>query len=497
MTELIRIEAVNLRHTIDDTENLSTRRGGGYMLLEAIRGVEAKFADSLEAISTGASIGLFAVKSGKDREATRAAVSRYLREDGQPEWQHATFVIDAVAVAHADFRLGVEQAVSKNRWQQMQTLSFANKWGDSGEICAIDQVRPAASNSKSLSVDARSRAGRELRQRFYERELGEKTDLDFTDDTESLGHFDSAQEAYASIPANLNGKMAVFYADGNGFGKIQRDCLTPEALRQWDTYLKDRRRRLLGELLGWLSNSPSAKTEDGKLRFETLLWGGDEMLFLLPAWLGLEFAQKFFALTADWNYGDKPLKHAAGLVMAKSSAPISQLQKLAKKLAENGKADKKINSLSWIVLESFDHAGDEMDDYWQRSGIAAAGWQKLLLSPEKIAALRAVAPLKDLLPRSAMVRVLRSLAAGKGQEELPLLLRSYESAHTAVDEVQRSALEALWQAFGLTWQNWQKKPETAPEDDAVAWTALLELWDYLSPDAAKLAKLADVAKEGE
>lgn len=495
MTELIRIEAVNLRHTIDDTENLSTRRGGGYMLLEAIRGVEKKFADSLEPISTGASIGLFAVKSGKDREATRTAVSRYLREGGQREWQHATFVIDAVA--NDDFRVGVEQAVSKNRWQQIQTLSFANKWGDSGEICEIDQVRPAASLRKdkekatSLSVDARSRAGRGLRQGFYARELGEKTHLDFTDDTESLGSFDSAQEAYASIPANLNGKMAVFYADGNGFGAIQRDCLKPEALRQWDTYLKDRRRRLLGELLGWLSNLPSAKTEDGELRFETLLWGGDEMLFLLPAWLGLEFAQKFFAFTADWNYGGKPLKHAAGLVMAKHSAPISQLQKLAKKLAENGKADKKINSLSWIVLESFDHAGDEMDDYWQRAGIAADGWQKLLLTPEKIAALRAVAPLKDLLPRSAMVRVLRSLAAGKGEEELPLLQNSYESAHAAVDDAQRADLEALWQAFGLTWQ---RKPETVPADDAIAWTALLELWDYLTPDAAKLA---DLAKEGE
>ena len=52
--KLLRLEAVNLAHSIDDTEDLGTRRGGGLMLLEAIRHIECTFATSLERISTGA-----------------------------------------------------------------------------------------------------------------------------------------------------------------------------------------------------------------------------------------------------------------------------------------------------------------------------------------------------------------------------------------------------------------------------------------------------------
>ena len=499
MNRLLRIEAVNLLHSIDDTEDLNTRRGGGYLLLQAVRDVENKFRDQLSPISTGASIGLFNLS---DATLDESKVREYLCQ--HPDYRHATFVVDRVA--HADFRTCVEASLARNRWQQMHTLNFSTEWGRCSEVCGTDEIRPAAAKQKyknrptSLSVHVRSNAGRELRQGFYEQELGGlgsstafACGMDsFADNTEELSTFRQLGD-YAAIPANLNGKMAVFYADGNGFGKIQQACESDIDLNAWDRDLKAKRRRLLHDLLAWQASTSLGRTQEGKLRFETLLWGGDEMLFLLPAWLGLEFAQRFFELTASWDYQGQKLTHSAGLVFAKHNAPISRLQKLAKeKLAEFGKQyDRQQNSLSWIVLESFDHVGNNITKFWQRNGIEEDGWQKLLLSEEKIRRLRGLIPaLKNDLPRSAMIRVLRSLAAGKAAKEVRLLRRSYASTDEALATQNRGEFASLWHLLcGSFWENDSSSQEAAmlPAADVVAWTILLELWDYLLPDAPLLS----------
>ncbi len=491
--QLLRLEAINLRYCIDDTENLSTRRAGGYMLLQAVRDLEdenGKFSKSLEPISTGASIGLFSIKG--DAEKLAQEVRSHLHET----YSHATFAVDIVQDDR--FRIAVEKSVSKNRWHQMQSLSFATQWGQAAGVCGHDMVRPSAadkqhkSKATSQSVDVRSQNGRKLRQKFYEKELKElaqKCALPedaFTENIEQLAKIDDAKDTHASIPSNLNGKMAVFYADGNSFGSIQRGCEDDEALREWDKDLKQKRRELLADLICFMQSTPLGKTSDGRLRLETLLWGGDEMLFLMPAWLGLEFAQRFFELTKGWEHGGHKLTHAAGLVFVKHSAPISPLQKLVKALADNGKAhDKSQNTLSWVVLESFDHVGDDMENYWRRNAIQNNGWGELLLTQEKITELRKlIPPLKEDLPRSAMIRVLRSLAAGKAGEkdELELLQRSYESTNAALNEEHREAFKKLWR--DLSQGEWQSNPQNIPATDAVAWTVLLELWDYLLPDAS-------------
>lgn len=486
MTKLLRIEAINLRYSIDDTEDLSTRRAGSYSLLQSIRKIESEFKDELTPVSTGASIGLFEITT--DKKDLVARVRQALRNKHEP-YRHATFAIERID--QADFKAAGEKAIAGIRWQQMHSLNFTTDWGDSQKVCEFDEVRPADSeirlpeNKKagaSRSVAERHGAGRKLRQSFYKTEA-DIDGIEFTNDTASLSTF---HVNAAGIPANLNGKMAIFYADGNGFGKIQQACQEPEDLQRWDKAIKDKRRQLLKDLIAWLATQPEAKNQ-GKLRFETLLWGGDECLFLLPAWLGLAFSRQFFALTADWAYpdGGQALRHAAGLVLAKHSAPISQMQRLAKSLANHGKANvqrKEQNTLSWVVLESFDHLGDNTAPYWHGRGIPDDGWGKLQLTPEKLATLENISPIKDKLPRSAMIRVLRALASGRLRDELPLIRRSYDntSADLSVDE--RASLAAIWKSFGSTWA----APPEAPDKDwaareAVPWTALLELWDYLPP----------------
>lgn len=510
--KLLRLEAINLSYVVDDTEDLSTRRGGGYMLLQAVRDLTKseeefeeksrafKYRGKINPISTGASIGLFEISESVNNDELIQEVHNYLHKN--PAYRHATFAVEIVQ--GEDFRILVEQTISKVRWHQMQSLNFSTLWSKSEEICKTDEIRPAASSEKykgqstSCSVWDRSTAGRELRQDFYSRELDQESTIKFTDNTESLSHFKKNANGYKNIPFNLNGKMAVFYADGNNFGKIQRRCATIKSVKEWDSDLKNKRKKLLAELLQFLSNTPLGNTNSGsdnnELRIETLLWGGDEVLFLIPAWLGLIFTENFFEITKGWkDINGENLTHAAGLVFASHAAPISQLQKLAKKLADYGKAtDKTQNTVSWIVLESFDHAGDNMDDYWQRSGIAQNGWQQLLLTQEKLTQLRTTLiesgdnkqRLKDALPRSAIVRVLRSQAAGKADEEIDLLRRSYESVDAAIKEAGKNDdFTRLWKL--ITHNAWQIPPDTIPPEDAVAWTLLMELWDYILPDVSE------------
>lgn len=503
MNTLLRIEAVNLVFVIDDTEDLSTRRGGSSMLLHAIELLRESFAAQLDPISTGASVGLFALlPAAGDGQQLLREVRAFLQDPAQPH-AHATFAVDLVH--DSSFRQASEKALSANRWWQMQRLNFTTIWGEAEPACAIDEIRPATARDHlpaggvraiSASVHARRQAGRELRQSLYRRILGHDPGLAFTNDTESLSSFPAG--GYPDIPSNLDGKMALFYADGNRFGRFQRDCRDAAALQSWDKEIKSRRRRLLQSLLDWLAQTPWARTSDGKLRFETLLWGGDEMLFLLPAWLGLEFAEKFFSLTADWCYRDEALTHAAGLVMARHSTPISQLQKLARQLAEHGKSDahKAHDSLSWIVLESFDHAGDQIDRYWERNGIGQDGWEQLLLDRGRLQALRDCEPLKDALPRSAMMRTLRILAMGRQQRERQLLEGTSLSCEQALSAAQRQTLQKLWQAFGATWSPLLPADDALPawaSQQAVAWSALLELWDYLLPSAPPALLPEDVA----
>lgn len=497
MNTLLRIEAVNLAFVIDDTEDLSTRRGGSSMLLAAVNQLKNHFSGRLEEISTGASVGLFALQpTAGDGQQLLAEVRQFLQNPEKP-YAHATFAVDLVQ--DASFRSASEKAVAANRWWQMRELNFTTAWGESSKVCGTDEIRPGThkncspkpdSEYVSASVYVRRQAGRDLRQTIYRDILGESLSLQFTDETASLSTFPAG--AFKEIPPNLNGKMAVFYADGNGFGHFQRDCQDAAALHAWDSDIKQKRKKLLRKLLDWLEQTPWARTDTGELRFETLLWGGDELLFLLPAWLGLEFAEQFFALTADWHYAGKPLTHAAGLVFAKHSTPISQLQKLAKQLAEHGKSEtrKQQNTLSWVVLESFDHTGDQIDKFWQRNGITENGWDKLLLTTERLAALRDLPALKDALPRSALVRALRSIATGQQEKEYKLLQSTYRSTEQSLSQEQQETLARLWQAFDSQWNNQLPAGEALESwaaREAVPWTALLELWDYLLPNAPTVA----------
>lgn len=214
-----------------------------------------------------------------------------------------------------------------------------------------------------------------IRKALEEKEYGFTRDLN---EIASSPKLDSGEPVYP----RLDGKIALFYADGNDFGPIQRDAIKSaqanqqiEKQRQFDKTIRTNRARLLATLLEemlkggnglfphMITRSPD---NDGKkveaLRFETLLWGGDELLFVMPAWIGFEFVQLFFRETKKWEPVDgKQLSHSAGLLLCSAKTPIRIARELARMIADHIKEETKKtqegkrDGWDYMVLESIDY----------------------------------------------------------------------------------------------------------------------------------------------
>ncbi|MCB1041160.1 MAG: hypothetical protein KDA94_16740, partial [Acidimicrobiales bacterium] len=402
-TYLLRIEGVNLDDFVFDTRNLSTVRGGSLLLLEIVSQIEDQLGrhtgvGSVSTVSRGASTGLFRIATD-DPKGVVASIRTFL--DSHPQVRHATIVLDAIRdedPASDGFRLQDERLLAANRWRQMQDASLSIPPADldtappGKPACALNGIRPAVNHSdygapnrtdkeSFLCESAKQRHdyGRRERSRFYRRIVERGTARSETGRAGSdLPEFTREFESLATgmSDSHLEGKLAVFYADGNRFGKIQTaHCTTVEKQRAFDTYLRDRREDFLIRFLKekiLLDDRWRTLDEEGRevARFETLLWGGDEVMFVMPAGLGWEFAGFFFETLEDLNlrkagkndeFPGVPLTHAAALVFCHHHAPIDRLKRLAKdQMAETVKAaDRETNGLLCEALESFDHLGQD------------------------------------------------------------------------------------------------------------------------------------------
>jgi hypothetical protein len=293
----------------------------------------------------------------------------------------------------------------------------------------------------SRSSGARWQFGRALRQRLYvkaEQKIAaggngaRQQDLVFTDDFQEMvaeprpkipkpGELGGMQD----LPLSLENKIAVFVADGDKFGELRntlnnpKEGLGPVAGRVCFTnVLEARMQSLLGRLVADLAYLRDAADEDlsraaslrldeahtrflwkgrGRkpsdrlLRFETLLFGGDDLTFVVPAWLGWWLAVSFFDATKDWkitredaeeacrdagkdypdNFEGQDLKFSAGLVFASCKAPIRTLKRLAlddlcRKAKDSG------GGLEIEVLESIDPPPGGSGDL--RDRLLGEGW---------------------------------------------------------------------------------------------------------------------------
>ncbi len=451
---LARVAASNFDATLFDTNDLSTIRGGSLIALRfpdrIVRWLKRERPDlQVSAIASGASELLFqfAPLPGAT-EAVEAFLRRTLRgADDQAGWP-LTLLTCVWAVERPDDRAEpnfvrrLHRLIARcnARQYRQRTIilppfhSDAQRQGRREQtdaasvVCALDGVRPATpglrQKGKPVSASVRWRRGFGVRAKelFYEQELkenGYRPALPFAGEFSDLAPTAEERRTH-DIPDSLTGKMALLYLDGNGFGRRREEVgKTAAGLRAFSEDVKAKRRDLLHKLLTALDDLPGMiHLGDDRtrrcLRFETLLWGGDEVMWALPAWRAWAVMG---VVQAHLNDRDRwgELTHAAGLLIAPYKAPITHLTTLVKDLGNTAKeVSRGVNGVQIGVVAGFDMPGVTVDalrrplfDPVGTSGKVPHGafqcdggqWGGVQ------AAMTAIKKTKGGLPRSALYRV--------------------------------------------------------------------------------------------
>lgn len=559
------VEGVNLYANIYDTDQLSVIRGSSFLYKDAITHIQDQFAACLEPVSTGASSGLFCLKAQATQTIDEVAKKVEQKLRNHENFRYLTFGVEcceAVSLQQAK-----ELLWTQLRFHQLRNLTMQPDWAGSDRdqfgqascdlagtrIVSVGHKKTIQSKERNLSSSAYHRwdYGREKRHSYYHDLLTADIrevlkDYDFAEDINTLcadpnyplkdgkpPEFDP--ETPVMYP-KLAGKMAVVYIDGNQFGKRQREFIdhykaTHEGIeleleiaaqRAFDNAIKGLRNQFLQqEMVIHLTDeekltdiNPFGQRRHNQkrkiLRLETLLWGGDEMLLVMPAWKGVDFLQRFFAF--DWRLDGvgKQLTHAAGIVFCQAKTPIRIIQQLARNLADRVKDGKdygrKHNAWDYLVLESIDYpTTNDLDDYFKTrypNGLDKKRPHGLPAIPEwqKIRKQLQTALEERHLPRRKLYHVLQALrqygiaTTERTWEQLVKLedseLQDDKQVYAQEREEHRlyevSEFQ-LWlkgdgnddwpalakRCFGLDINN--------PAERAWAWIHAVELWDYLAP----------------
>lgn len=501
---LLRAEAVFIHEFCDDTPDLSTARGGGLALLDSPRLIRRLLEETapvtgdpsspcqVSEITPGASVGMceLTIPANDPTEANAAAaawrdaVSRALGDTPTAEdrdhdlrmaLRHACFVLDAIPLDGGPAaETPIEAATAANRWRQLQQGSV--RWreeprdGSATGPCALDGVRPAtvhrpgpdgAMRWLSSATDDRRHFGREARSDLYQ----------------TVSAFDTRRRFSQSLheltldPPNkrLQGKMAVVYADANGLSELVAPLRSVGARRAFDEGLRRQQGEMLARYLAGLEERLPPKQPI--LPIETLLWGGDEALWVLPAWEAWPFLRNLlsypFSVVIPGQPESEPpvaLSFGVGVVFCSHKAPIRRIKALARDLCEIAKKrGKQVTDRStpaegerrhyrsyvaYEVLESFDFLGMPATEF--RRGRAAEGGvdvDQLLLPAETLAStLVALTTLRDAIPGSVLTRAARDRgpAGVAAREQAVQLLRGGQSAELDLEAVHRVFGDTLW-----------------------------------------------------
>lgn len=417
------------------------------------------------------------------------------------------------------FESANEHALTKIRLAQLRqpNLSILDK--SSKRICPWDGRRPAARSSSesgdgsgglalSAPVEARYRFGRHAKRnsapsRFFSNEISKasRAPAESSDHHFELmkGSFELLLESGAAGGSEGNGifpndfgelcdgwgdhrtagKLAVIYADGNKFSKIMRKGVkSVEDYKAWDEMLQRERGRFLLELLHWLSEK---RDPDKPIPLEILLWGGDEVMYVLPAALALEGVAKFFEFNAGlrWPLEDgEILTQSLGLVICSQKTPIHRIKDLASALGEHVKTalgekpDDQRNAWHYAILESVDTPFDLPAFFESRYGSLAQSLTPLLPSNLDFdKQLQGAAELAERIPRAQLHMVARELSENPGSKTA---LGRFEHVTDQKSEDLSELIENILPT--LSSEPKQDQTGNAQAWNFVHWAELLDYW---------------------
>lgn len=462
-TYYLQVQGVNLSNFIFDTADLSTIRGGSLLLLDSIDSIPKRITSAkLEPITTGASAGLFTFETPEDQGETakqvRNEVELALNDD--PGTLHATFAVDVVPASN-NFTEDREKILTLNRYRQMRQPRLAiPQWNEDGKVsnCNIDGIKPGVAGvagvTKRVSISVKVRREYGLKQKrgdFYKKYSGMEPNKEFSRDFDELTNDPSR--------GNLHHKMALIYLDGNKFGSLQaQTCKDAPALNDFDTTVKEYRKGFLQRLISRIETEQGWPSTEGRYRLETLLWGGDEMILVVPAWKGWDLLSLFYQCSRDWQFRNHRLTHAGGIVFCHHNAPIYRITNLTHELAERAKKKSNAeNCFAYQVLESFDHIGADLDRWREMQHADGETLDDLILPGDTMSeAAEAFLQFKNddtlCFPRRKLFEVVK------------LLRKDSEKAGNIIEKLMSLVPDTLLNYFG---------------NNRTSWFHIAELWDYV------------------
>lgn len=483
---LIRVEAVNFGSFILDTADLSTIRGGGLLLLEIELEDFAKESGLGPAVSYGASITNYEVVCPGQAEADELCRRIETALGRKPEFAEASIFAAAAPLAGTDvngWQAAVRDTRTAIRWMQMQSPTVVYPNLIATDIDPLDGVRPAKRRAdfwrKSETGEAvewvvsdvtyeRRLNGVARKHRDYSKRFGCPETQQFVNDLEQMSDFKGKR---------LDGKVAVIHLDGNSFGQTF-SLQGKEGYQKLATGIRENHRAFMGWLLGekatdvdWLwsgtvySNKGTEIKKRDAMRLETLVWGGDEITWVVPAWCGWWMLGEFFRQFGPVD--GVRLTHKAAIVFCHHKAPIQRITALVNTLADSAKDG--TNRMTYQVLESFDHLGVDATTLRDaRLPALLQGTKALLVAGDSM--LRLPAPLSEFrrrFPRSKLHRILQLYRSAEA-----------EAAKLGKEELSENAMEGkfgeIQAALGLD------GGLTELQKTAATWIHIADLWDYVA-----------------
>ncbi len=506
---LLRIEATNLNRFVWDTADLSTIRGSSLALLQwphlVAKLLSERGLDS-EVITVGGSamtIVLPKISGDDPSETVRQHLAESLKRLRTDElFGLVTYAGAAVEIHGAGgYSNAMQLVLSSIRLQQSSEADMLfpaeNTDADTTSFCALNRLLPSTEkvvNGSRVSPSVATRRKKGLQEK---RELVRILTDTETETTADFGEMTTGCEFARrsdTCGKNLNGFMAVIVLDGNGFGDIeQQQSTSKEHHSKWDYGLRTARKQFLSQLVAHASENPDRWKNSDRLRFETLLWGGDEQVWVVPAWVALELIEFFYrATTKDaWKGLSKGrrITHCGGVVLCHHKAPIRDAVELAHRLLETAKRCRTTlaeqNCFCYQILESFDHLGESFDLIRrQQRPVGMLEVDTVLDHGALLQLIRFREDAESWLPATRRQRIQRALFSRDWLQYSGELERLIEVARE-----KESVIRAISDAV-QKWHRLHQPSKTHLTDHGVLpqaqsfWYHALELWDYIVPGYA-------------
>jgi hypothetical protein len=449
----VRVEAVNFGNSVYDTNDVSTIRGGSFLLNEAFHEIEAKvrkcnipikdFSD----LGSAASVGIFSFESELEGDKLEETVVLPLVEQiREKAATFGTFVWSFLpASGHEPFTKTLQTLVADCHWKQYRQLSLVPPTErHDGNHCFLDGVRPESPESGKIikggksrlvskAVIVRRKEGQRLRNGIYKRLLGGAAP-ELVDDPEAWIVTNDLEELSRKDGESQSaGKVAFIYLDGNRFSRIRNKCCQgPSTYRKFQKKVQEELREpALKRLLtyAWQPENESFRLRDdeeakGKIRLETLLWGGDEIEWVVPAWQALNVLELFFdsceQCDAD-HFEGAILTHSAGVVFCHHDLPILKIREYAQELARIAKAGiskdvdeitRRDNRAAFLNIVSFDYLTGTLDQFY-RTYFQPAHPKDFVLEAREIPLIKTHLPvIGQLMPTTKLHKLLTALQLG-------------------------------------------------------------------------------------